>query len=292
MWGDRLTPAEAERMKVVLSELGPLMWASPLVGRIEQRGGISVATQPELFEARVAHELHRMGNAPYYEYGAGVGETSVDFRIAGQPEFLIEVVSLRTSEGAQAAVHSRGPLTEFRLSTENLGVEGRERETIEKEVLLVQQKLGEKVLADGQVVKFPPAEPGRVHVLIMDVRGLFGGGEDMRSLKPELRVATYGYSGVDELGGRHIRLGMHVPASDGTMQPLRGIFEDVPGHPLRAATLLRERIHAVHFVYETSYEEGEILTGNANYIILNSNLLRTKEDDAAFREGYVLMPKA
>lgn len=275
-------------MVVVLDELRLLSWALPLIGRIEQRGGISVATQPELFEARVAHELHRHGATPDYEYLAGVGDTSVDFRAPGQLEFLIEVVSLRTSEGANAAVRQRGPVFKFSLSTENLRDEDHERESIEFELMLVQRKLGEKVFEGGQVVKFPPVEPSRKHVLMMDVRGIMGGGEEMQYLRQDLLQVTYGHWGVDRVGGRAIPLGMPVPGADGTMQNLHGIFENIEGHPLRAAPLLRERIHAIHFVCERSYEAGEIPGPDASYLVPNKSLIPTQAEFARFKEQYPL----
>lgn len=288
MWRDRITNEESQRMEVVLGELRSVPWASPLVGRIDRRGGISVATQPELFEARVAHELHRLGVEATYEYMAGVGGTSVDFHTPGHPEFLIEVVSLRTSEGVQAAVRRHGPFIEHRLSTENLRTEDYQRESIESELVLVQQKLGEKVLEKGKVVKFPATDPSRRHVLVMDVRSIMGGGEEMKYLRDDLLQVTYGHWGVDQVGGRRIRLGMSVPSADGTMQSLQGIFENVEAHPLRAAAILRERIHAIHFVCERMYNADEIAGPDASYIVPNLSLIRTKEEFARFKAQYPL----
>jgi hypothetical protein len=275
-------------MEVVLDELRSLPWASPLIARIDQRGGISVDTQPELFEARVAHELHRVGSIPEYEFMAGVGDTSVDFRIPGQPEFLVEVVSLRTSEGVQAAVRRRGHFVEHRLSTESLRTEGHQRQSIESELILVQQKLGEKVLERDHVVKFPSVESVRKHVLVMDVRSVMGGGEEMKYLRHDLLQVTYGHWGMDHVGGRRIRLGMQAPAADGSIQSLRGIFEDIEVHPLRAAPLLRERIHAVHFVCERMYTASEIPGPDASYLVPNRRLIQTEEEFARFKEQYPL----
>ena len=53
---------------------------------------------PLLFEVRFAFELHRCGVAADYEHVAGVGASSVEFRIKGPQEWLIELLSIRESQ--------------------------------------------------------------------------------------------------------------------------------------------------------------------------------------------------
>lgn len=286
--GDHMTANEAARTSTAVSDLSGLDWARPLLRVLEERGGISEMAQPEMFEVRVADELRRTGFAPSYEYAAGVGASTVDFFVPGQPSFLLEVLSLRVSEGARAANRSNGPFTHFSLSSSNLDDPLRARESIESEVLVAQGKLGDKVWQSGKPTKFPEPVPGTYHVLVADVRGLFGGGENMASLRPDLKVLTQGFERVDYVEGHPIKIGMGVPGPDGT-RAVMGIFEAHPDHPLRSAQRLRSAVHAVHFVCETAYEPREMLSGAASFVVVNRNLLQREEDFRGFSSCYPLI---
>ena len=81
-----------------------------------------------------------------YEHKARVGETkSIDFRIGGDPEFLIEVVSLRTSEGVKEASCDQDGWFEFLMSSYNLDDKVLEKQSEESEIIVAQGKLVEKV---------------------------------------------------------------------------------------------------------------------------------------------------
>jgi hypothetical protein len=67
---------------------------------------------------RVAHALHRRGHVAEYEYSAGVGTSSIDFRIAGTPEWLVEIVSVGESQAVKDATERKGQAVILRLSTE------------------------------------------------------------------------------------------------------------------------------------------------------------------------------
>lgn len=291
MLGDRLTEAEAERTARVVEDLRTCPWARSALQLLDQRGGLSISAQPEMFELRVADELRRRGIAPTYEYPAGVGASTVDFFVPGAASFLLEAVSLRITDGVRAAHRHEGPFTRFELSTRNLQDPSRARESIESEIVVAQGKLGEKVWRDGKPTKFPDPSPGRYHVLVADVRGLFGGGEDMASLRSDLKVLAQGFERVDYVEGYPIKIGMGVPGPDGT-RPLIGVFEEHPAHPLAAARRLRTVIHALHFVCETEYRPAEILDGGASFIVVNHNLLPRKEDFDSFCEVYPLAHSA
>ena len=205
-------------MEVVLAELGQVAAAKRVVEVVHERGGICEQAMPEMLEARVAHELVRLNRTFAYEYAAGVGNTTVDFRVDGPAPVLLEIVSLRDSEGVKDAYRCEDPFTEFRLSSANLRDPEREMQSIEAELVVLQGKLGEKVFAAGRPIKFPEPNAGQYHVILMDVRRLFGAGEDMRSLVSELRLACYGYSDVDYVNGLPVRIGAAVPDGTGKMQ--------------------------------------------------------------------------
>ena len=142
LWGDQLTSKEKERMEVVLADLKNVSRASPLIDSIDKQGGIQPETQPLLFEARIARELQRQGIQFDYEHEARDGETkSIDFRIEGDPEFLIEVVSLRTSEGVKEASYDQDDWFGFRMSSYNLNDKVLEKQSEEFEITVAQGKL-------------------------------------------------------------------------------------------------------------------------------------------------------
>lgn len=298
LWGDHLTCEERERMEVVLTDLRNVPEASPLINSINKRGGIQLETQPLLLEARIAHKLHHQGIQFDYEYKTGVGGSSVDFRIGGDPEFLIEVVSLRTSKGVKEASYDQGDWFGFSMSSENLACEELKRQSEEAEIITAQRKLGEKVYIykEDKIIKFPEPQAGRFHIIVADVRGLmapaFAGTLGIGDLKQagDLSAITYGYWRVDWVDGHPVRLPVFVPQASTDppecprqFRQLRGVFEEGADNPH-----VRERIHAIHFVCEKSFEPGEIIS-SASYMIPNKHLIKSKGSWGALANAYPLI---
>lgn len=283
-------------MRLVLDELGNVSWANPLLSAIRRGGGITFENQPLLFEARIAYEFHRQGVTPQYEFETGVGESSVDFRIPSEPEFLVEVVSLRASESAGRATRPIGDGSYFKtaLSTANQRVEGREQESTTFQLILAQRKLGEKVYVDGRATKFPEPTAGTYHIIVADVRYIVGDRRDhIRALDDYLRLLTLGYGHGDVARGQPFVVGAGVDQNDGSTSNLRGIFEEGVENP-RAAPFLRQRIHAIHFVCERDYGDDEVRGDAASYPITNDSLFRNFEELKAMAAAYPLgvRPKA
>src|SRR5262249_2401776 len=108
-WSDVLTQGEAEFMQGALRDLQSAPWATPLVREIANRGGLTVENKPLLFEARVAYALHTLGITDVdYEFAAGVGQTTIDFRFGRNPEYLVEVVSIGRSAALDRATFQGG----------------------------------------------------------------------------------------------------------------------------------------------------------------------------------------
>ncbi|MCK5708771.1 MAG: hypothetical protein KAI43_14075 [Candidatus Aureabacteria bacterium] len=99
MWTDILSTQEAEYTKFVINQLNNVLWAKPLLNRIVKSGGLTSENMPLLFEARFAYELHCAGIDAEYEYKAGVGKSTVEFKLNTAPVWLIELVSIRESNG-------------------------------------------------------------------------------------------------------------------------------------------------------------------------------------------------
>jgi hypothetical protein len=156
MWGETLSEREGEAMQKVLPELNEVQWAKPLTERIDRDGGLKSENMPLLFEARFAHGLYLQGLTPEYEYRGGVGDTVIDFRVPGNPDWLFELTSIRPSEAVKRATLDRGPfISRFLQSPRMANNAGQNEESEEGELLLAQQKIGEKVFNGDQVVKFP-----------------------------------------------------------------------------------------------------------------------------------------
>ena len=274
MWSDSLSEKEAYYNTRILTELRVAPWAAPLLQRIEEWGGVTSNNMPLLFEARFAYELFRRDLRVQYEYPAGVGASTVEFRISDSKEWLIELVSIRESDGLRMATRQDGDFFHRNLSSHNLRkpVRDEQKQSEEAEMITAQHKIGEKVLAGGQPTKFP-FPGGAVHAILVDMRGYIGSGGDWI----DYRQIAYGPGGVpaDRKELVHYWEG----------KPIRGLFENFDNHPARAAGLLQERIHLLGFVSERNYAEKEI--ADRAYWLPNPNLV-TKVMEAEIKKTFPL----
>lgn len=191
MFSDILTTAEAELTRRAIEALAGVEWARPLLRRVAEAGGVVPAAMPLLFEVRFAYALHRCGRTAQYEYGAGVGGSTIEFRIPGARDWLVELASVRESEAAKAATRQRGPLYEQALITPPPGAPRAVAErSSEAQMIKAQEKIGVKVFAKGQPTKFP--FPGAaIHAILTDMRGYLPG----RRGRAGLRADRLGSSG-------------------------------------------------------------------------------------------------
>lgn len=163
-----MTRGEFDRTQRALEALSTVSWAEPLSLRLERAGGIRPENMPLMFEVRYAHELFLAGSSATYEYATGIGNSRVDFRTDSSSAWLIELVSVRTSEATRRATRKVGPLSETLLVPT---LDDPDRSEV-GEIIRAQGKIGEKVLARGEATKFAPigdffpphpspADPGR-----------------------------------------------------------------------------------------------------------------------------------
>lgn len=266
MYSEWLSEKEGEYTVRVLKELKAVDWASALLRRINERGGITSANQPLLFEARFAYELFRRGKQVQYEYPAGVGASTVEFRITNSKEWLIELVSVRESEGVRLATKTSGNFFSIVLSGLNLKKTAREeqKQSEEAEMITAQHKIGEKVLARGQSTKFP-CPGGAIHAILVDMRGYIGKGGD----RIDYRQIAYGPDGVPS----DCKELVHYWET----KPIRGLFEKLDKHPAKAAALLQKRVHLLGFIAEKEYREKEIT--DKTYWLPNPHLVPPALED-------------
>jgi hypothetical protein len=244
VWSDRLRSTEEQQTKRAIRELSGVKWAQPLLLRLESNGGLRSENMPLMFEVRYAYELHRAGVTAEYEFAAGVGESTIEFRLQTTPTWLIELVSVRTSDAAKRAIRQVGMVYEQCLiatpDDPGRGEAG--------EIITAEYKIGEKVFANKRPTKFPALD-GSFRLIVTDIRGYLDQGGDCL----DYREMAYGSSGIP----RHSPWAPHhLEIQPGPPAPIRGLFE--AGNPLQAARYVQERIHFLGFVRERDFVDGEI----------------------------------
>jgi hypothetical protein len=262
MWSDTLTTKEAEFTKFVIDSLASVSWAQPVLMRLQQAGGIKSENMSLMFETRFAHELNRAGENAEYEYNAGVGDSTVEFRVSDNISWLIELVSIRTSQAAKKAITQNGLIYMQKLSSDAKD----KAQSEEAEMITAQQKIGEKVFTKGGPTKFPLPKDNSYHVILVDTHGYLDEGGDVF----DYRQMAYGSSGIPPQYSWTIHYWEIEP---GKLEPIRGLFED--SCPLRAAPFIQERIHFLGFVCERNFYAGEI--SNRAYYLPNPYLLSNDE---------------
>ncbi|MEW6207489.1 MAG: hypothetical protein AB1631_03925 [Acidobacteriota bacterium] len=277
MWSDELTVAEADFTQHAVDVLANVSWAQPLLTRFNKRGGLKSENMPLLFEIRFALELYRAGVRADYEYPTGVGDSSVDFHFKGDTEWIIEVVSVCESDAVKRATHQNGQLYQQRLSTNNADP----AQSVEAEMITVEQKIGEKAYVRGRPTKFPVPN-GAIHLIIIDMRGYLGRGRNAtsRDFIPDYQQIAYGYRGIPPNLSWMV---CYWDGRSGNREPIKGLFER--SNPLKSAPLIQERIHFLGFVLERNYCEGEI--ADVGYYLANPHLF---SDDMQAREAYESFP--
>ena len=248
MRSDRLNLKELQRTERAIASLSTVAWAQPLLARLDSAGGMKSENMPFMFEVRFADELHRVGISAQYEFSAGVGDSTIEFRLDTTPTWLIELVSVRTSDVAKRAIRQVGPIYEqlFRPCRGDPGRSG------EGEMITAEQKIGEKVFSQGRPTKFPSLE-GSLRLILTDMRGYLDQTVRIRkaSLIADYRQMAYGARGLQDpkaIQYWEIRLGQPTP--------IRGLFES--DNPLLAARYVQERIHFLGFVREHDFHDNEI----------------------------------
>jgi hypothetical protein len=246
MWSDTLKVEEVKFTERAIVRLYGVPWARRVLDRLQQAGGFSSENKPLMFEVRFAYELHRAGIVAEYEYRAGVGDSTVEFCVPGYITWLIELVSIRTSQAAKKSITQDGMVYKQILSTDAAEI----AQSPEAEMITAQQKIGEKVFAHGEPTKFPLPRDNIYHLILTDMRGyLDGSGSD----RLDYRQMAYGALGVPPQYSFAIH---YWETQNGALEPIKGLFEK--SCPLRAAKFIQERIHFLGFVSEKQYNEGEI----------------------------------
>jgi hypothetical protein len=279
MWTDTLTSEEvvgtlraAERLKTMNWAAGLLSQIKPILDRLRvglndkdaYRANPLVPSEMSfLFEIRFAAAIAAAGLSAEYEHSSGVGNSTVDFRVALDPPWLVELVSLHESDAFKAATWSDGVHQGYILHTDA----DDPKQSTEGEALKAQERIGAKVFERKRgPIKFPVPDGSAIHMVMVDARGFGGDGHG------------------DAIDWRHIAHGQHgwnaaqvmrwTNTKTGVRMPIRGLFE--PECPLEAAQTLQARLHVIGFICERTFAETEIAADTV--YLCNPSLF---EDEAA-----------
>ncbi|MES2304655.1 MAG: hypothetical protein V4558_04070 [Gemmatimonadota bacterium] len=275
MWGEILASDEVEYCASLLSRLGDVPWCKPLVQRVEALWPPKYTDKSFLFELRFAAEIHDAGLEAEYEFAAGVGDSTVDFRMVHEgTEWLIELVSVMTSDAVREATVEDG--LKFSVS---LGSGAQDpRQSLAGEMILVQQKIGGKVHANGGPTKFPPPRMGTRQLVYADVRGYGITGGDVW----DYRQIAYGPEG---LIGSGVPFGAQWKSPTGEGGGVRGLFQQ-ENTSQRSAQLVRERLHFIGFSANDVYAPGALRADTL--LLANPGLLLGEGEVRAAYEAYPL----
>jgi hypothetical protein len=235
-----------------------------LINKIN-KNGISKKSEEFLFELRFFRDLVKLGIKPDYEHKTGAGNSSVDFRIIYNGiEFFIELVTINQSTAVKNAHRKYKDKNEveyvnFCLMSPNKNLYKKdciykkiEKQSEEGEIILVQQKIGEKIFNGSKIVKFPEVITNRFNIIIVNMRGYLDDG--FKNLDYDYLEITYGKSGLNKF---------NIPAhcwenGNGKKEPIKGIFEKE--NPLKAAQYIQKRIHAIGFINENEFGPMKLLS--------------------------------
>jgi hypothetical protein len=288
MWADTLKLEEVEGTLRAAKSLATVEWASPVLKQANaalrklelgvvdldayRANPVAAAESSFLFEVRFAAALARVGFSAAYEHKAGVGDSSVDFKICSDPTWLAELVSLHETDAFKAATWNNDAFFGYMLSDNA----DDPRQSTAGEMIKAQERIGEKVFdrKRREPIKFPVPSDS-LHMLVVDARGYGGDGQGDRADWWQIAI------GPDGLGSELIQVWTNP--TDQSTTPVRGLFE--PQCPLSAARVIQERIHFIAFVCEQKYCADEIQ--NCSYYLANRSLFA---DENAAKDAFSSWP--
>ncbi len=295
---DVLSVDELEFSRLAWDALRNVEWAKPLVNRMtDADGNLNKSDRFGLFELRFGYALHSKGISEVEYEHKTVDDTSVDFRVVTADHvWLIELVSIAKSKAVEAAT---GPNEDYPFITETVlssmkAIEERQKcieanvseeelnarvfaamtQTEEGELILLQQKIGEKVWRNKRFVKFPPPDESlATHVIVVDSRSVM----DLCADSLDFLEACVGLAAFNNQ--------KHKLFHSWQGQPLKGIFQK--DNAWSGAPAVRDRIHLLHFVKEkqSDFCDGGIESGT-KLVYPNPWIFPSEEERRATHQLY------
>jgi len=200
-----------------------------------------------LFEVRFAEEIHTSGLEACYEFKAGKGKKSVDFKIYDKNnktcrEWLVELTSLEESQAVKDNTSVKGNFVCF----QSISTPWDKKNPPEvRDIIKAQTAILRKA------EKFPEIEVSQTyHVIIINMRGFLMGVSD----EGDYLNILYGSKDLPDVYKRF------WVNNKKEKQLIVGIFD--PNHPSRLCSQdLQKRVHAVGFINEKKFTKSEIKNG-------------------------------
>jgi hypothetical protein len=240
-------------------QLRRVPWAKALLDNLEQARETGDRRQQRafLFEVRIAFSIDRLGYQALYEYKAGVGKKSIDFRVMSKPEMLIEAMTIQNSQASERA----GWVKEYERAAPMYGINFTsaspdQRQTTGGEMVHVVE------LLTGKASKFPSPRPGVYHLILADIRGYCAGLVDLDDCR---QIAW---------GPRAVREQANVQFFE--TSPVRGVFDsdNTAPNPVRA----QQRIHAVGLFSGQRNGSTDVLCTRGSIYHANPLLITTEHE--------------
>jgi transcriptional regulator with XRE-family HTH domain len=260
-WTDILTTDEYIFSKKSAKKLEEVEWAENVLKDIKIKNALNVDIHSDLykireakaalFELRFAYAIHNAGLTAKYEFKTGQGNSSIDFFVDDpktQKKWLFELTSLSTGDAVRENTYQDGNFTSY-LSISSLNKNSPEV----REVIKVQNAIFSKICnEDGKPIKFPEPTPNCYNVIVVDTRSFNSGISDLDDYK----LIAYGNKDVYE---SHRQYWID---QNGQRNDIKGVFDN--DHPDLRSKYIQERIHAIAFIEEKIYSDGEINNKDKN----------------------------
>jgi hypothetical protein len=200
-----------------------------------------------------------LGLQAQYEFKAGEGDQSIDFRVMSRPELLIEAVAVQNSAASERAGRVEEPIPDTTVF--GIGLTSRNRDQR-------QTTAGEMVhlveLLTGKASKFPVPKPGVYHLLAADIRGYNAGFVDL----DDCDQIAWGPTATRDQARQFF----------GT-NPVHGVFDAANAHP--KAVRARQRLHAIGLFCRQRSGSEDVLSTRVSIYRANPLLITTMEGDLA-----------
>ena len=233
-------------------------WARMLIAEIDQRGGVSNrANEGDLFTMRFGWEISLAcptGNVTY-EFAAGVGNSTVDFRLETRGRnWLFECMAINESLTTQMMWKSSREEIAPGIFASGASFNGRSddiRERPEAELHRVSQLMWQHIwqIEKGRYRKFPQRTNASANVLVVSMAGLEGIGDP------------------DQYHCREIAFGSATVPVECRSAELLGFFNRSNNDP--GAVAMRERVDLLVFIDDVHgiYDDARIR--RSCYVVAN-----------------------
>ncbi len=258
---DPLTMEEVNFSKKAGKELEQLEWTKDLLNESKIISALNAkptdnrsysslnAIKSALFEIRFAYSIYNAGLIAEYEYTAGIGDTSVDFRCTDGNNviWLIELTSLRES----VAVKENTSIGNNYFSYRSIPKKNKNSPEV-IDIIKTQKAICSKVVNNkGTPIKFPSVQPNCFHMIVVDMRSFNAGISDCYDYH---NIAYGSKSLIDKHDGIYCR--RWIDQSNATESYISGLFDEQ--HPDIKSQYVRERIHVLGFILEKKYSKNEL----------------------------------